>query len=400
MAIKKRIMERTDGRHDGTITLNHALGRDPAPLVTKERPELFCTVIRGAKATLDPQQILNPGVLFDRPETHSGPLKGFRVLDLQPHPRGPWSLSAHGGLRRGLIKVERRSRRDDTRVGPPSWKPRRGSRDPPTSSRPTVKRSQLTLDISTEDGQKIIRELAATGRRSGTTRQAIGATGSITSLQRDRHHPDSARPEPCSQRPGWLRHPGHGWLIGVTGEAERNAGRPMKCGVPVSDLMTAMYAISGIPGRADRATDQRSRAVHRHGTSLDAWLANQASNYLVSSEKPGAHGRAIPIWRRTRPSRASDGDVIVLSAATDSSLALCQVLECERHGKPDALRQQQRAARHITGGSSRPSNLTAARSKVVALTLTAAGGVPVGPVLSIKEALDDPQSGRGLVSGR
>ena len=25
----------------------------------------FCTVIRGAKATLDPQQILNPGVLFD-----------------------------------------------------------------------------------------------------------------------------------------------------------------------------------------------------------------------------------------------------------------------------------------------------------------------------------------------
>ncbi|WP_374365222.1 FAD-binding oxidoreductase [Piscinibacter sp.] len=64
MAIK-RIAEQAMVDAGGTVTHHHALGRDHRPWYDKERPELFCTVIRGAKATLDPQQILNPGVLFD-----------------------------------------------------------------------------------------------------------------------------------------------------------------------------------------------------------------------------------------------------------------------------------------------------------------------------------------------
>ena len=49
----------------GTITHHHAVGRDHRPWYDRERPELFATALRAAKRTLDPQGILNPGVLID-----------------------------------------------------------------------------------------------------------------------------------------------------------------------------------------------------------------------------------------------------------------------------------------------------------------------------------------------
>ena len=61
----KRIAEQSMVDAGGTVTHHHALGRDHRPWYDKERPELFCTVLKGAKTTLDPRQLLNPGVLFD-----------------------------------------------------------------------------------------------------------------------------------------------------------------------------------------------------------------------------------------------------------------------------------------------------------------------------------------------
>ncbi len=49
----------------GTITHHHAVGRDHRPWYDRQRPELFATALRAAKRTLDPQGVLNPGVLID-----------------------------------------------------------------------------------------------------------------------------------------------------------------------------------------------------------------------------------------------------------------------------------------------------------------------------------------------
>jgi alkyldihydroxyacetonephosphate synthase len=49
--------------HGGTITHHHAVGRDHAPWYDRQRPEPFAAALRAAKAALDPQGILNPGVL-------------------------------------------------------------------------------------------------------------------------------------------------------------------------------------------------------------------------------------------------------------------------------------------------------------------------------------------------
>jgi alkyldihydroxyacetonephosphate synthase len=49
----------------GTITHHHAVGRDHRPWYDKQRPELFAAALRAAKRAIDPQGLLNPGVLID-----------------------------------------------------------------------------------------------------------------------------------------------------------------------------------------------------------------------------------------------------------------------------------------------------------------------------------------------
>jgi alkyldihydroxyacetonephosphate synthase len=47
----------------GTITHHHAVGRLHRPWYERERPELFASALRAVKRELDPDGLLNPGVL-------------------------------------------------------------------------------------------------------------------------------------------------------------------------------------------------------------------------------------------------------------------------------------------------------------------------------------------------
>jgi alkyldihydroxyacetonephosphate synthase len=49
----------------GTITHHHAVGRDHRPWYDQQRPALFAAALAAAKRALDPQGLLNPGVLID-----------------------------------------------------------------------------------------------------------------------------------------------------------------------------------------------------------------------------------------------------------------------------------------------------------------------------------------------
>ncbi len=49
----------------GTVTHHHAVGRDHRRWYDRQRPPLFAAALKAAKATMDPQALLNPGVLVD-----------------------------------------------------------------------------------------------------------------------------------------------------------------------------------------------------------------------------------------------------------------------------------------------------------------------------------------------
>jgi alkyldihydroxyacetonephosphate synthase len=48
----------------GTITHHHAVGRDHREWYDRQRPDVFAAALRGAKAAVDPDGIMNPGVLL------------------------------------------------------------------------------------------------------------------------------------------------------------------------------------------------------------------------------------------------------------------------------------------------------------------------------------------------
>ena len=49
----------------GTITHHHSVGRDHRPWYDRQRPDVFAAALRAAKGAVDPQGLLNPGVLLD-----------------------------------------------------------------------------------------------------------------------------------------------------------------------------------------------------------------------------------------------------------------------------------------------------------------------------------------------
>jgi alkyldihydroxyacetonephosphate synthase len=49
----------------GTVTHHHAVGRDHRPWYDRQRPPLFAEALKAAKRAVDPQGLMNPGVLVD-----------------------------------------------------------------------------------------------------------------------------------------------------------------------------------------------------------------------------------------------------------------------------------------------------------------------------------------------
>lgn len=49
----------------GTVTHHHAVGRDHRPWYDLQRPDRFADALVAAKRAVDPEAILNPGVLID-----------------------------------------------------------------------------------------------------------------------------------------------------------------------------------------------------------------------------------------------------------------------------------------------------------------------------------------------
>ena len=63
-AIKRAVSDVVIGE-GGTITHHHAVGREHRRWYEKQRPGPFAAALRGAKAAVDPEGIMNPGVLID-----------------------------------------------------------------------------------------------------------------------------------------------------------------------------------------------------------------------------------------------------------------------------------------------------------------------------------------------
>ncbi len=258
------------------------------------------------------------------------PLQGIRVLDLSRVLAGPYCTMVLGDLGADVIKVEP-PEGDETRAwGPPFA-------EGESAYYLCVNRNKrgIVINLKSDEGKKVLRDLALQSDvlvenfRPGTLEKFGLDFESLRELNPKLIY--------CSitgfGQTGSMRDkPGYdfmiqalGGLMSIGGEPE---GEPMKTGVAVVDLFAGQNAVISILAAL------QARTLSGQGQRIDislfdsqlGWLANVASNYLISGNLPKRHGNAHANIVPYQSFQASDG-WFAIAVGNDRQFArLCGVI--------------------------------------------------------------------------
>lgn len=334
----------------------------------------------------------------------TGALAGVRVLDMSRILAGPWAGQMLADLGAEVIKVERPGKGDDTRTwGPPFFE----------SDRPECPeqvaayfhgtnrgKSSLALDITTADGQDIIRRLVkgcdvlienykVDGlKKYGLDYESLSKLNpqlvycSITGF---------GQTGPYRERAGYdFLIQGMGGLMSVTGEED---GVPMKTGVAVADIMTGLYASNAI----------QAALLFRHRSGLGqyidmslldvqvATMANQAMNYLATGTSPGRLGNAHPNIVPYQAFATQDGHVILAVGNDTQFERFCAVADAEYLSADERFRTNRERVAHRDELVPLISELMTQKTSEWWLASLEAVSVPCGPINTLAQVFDDKQ---------
>jgi crotonobetainyl-CoA:carnitine CoA-transferase CaiB-like acyl-CoA transferase len=337
----------------------------------------------------------------------SGPLAHIRVLDLSRIMAGPWASQLLADLGADVIKVERTQVGDDTRAwGPPFLKNAAGEETREAGYYLAVNRGKrsIALDLDTKAGQHVVRELAkrsdivlenfkvGTLKRFGLDYESLRAVNpaivycSITGFGQTGPRRDNAAYDFMIQAMGGL--------MSVTGEADGKPGAgPQKVGVPVTDIMTGMYAaVAVLAALARRSETGRGEYIDIGMLDVQVgFLANQAMNYLISGRPPRRTGNAHPNIQPQDVFACRDGHMVLVVGNDAQFEKFCAAV-----GRPEWA-----ADTRFTSNAGRVCNREALRGLIADLlalndvahwvACIEAAGVPCAPINTIPMVLEEPQ---------
>ena len=273
----------------------------------------------------------------------AGPLTGIKVLDLSRILAGPWATQVMADFGADVYKIERPKLGDDTRKwGPPYLKDKDGNDSSESAYYLSANRGKrsLEIDITTVSGQQKIKQLI----KSADVVVENFKVGSFAKYGLDYQSLSIINPQIiyCSitgfgQTGPYAKHAGYdamiqamGGLMSITGEPDAKGGGPQKVGVAVADLMTGMYAVSAVLA-ALHHKNQTGEGQHIDLALLDtqvAWLANQGSNYLVSSEVPQRLGTAHPNIVPYQAIKVKGGHMLLAVGNDMQFIKCCEIIGC------------------------------------------------------------------------
>ena len=334
----------------------------------------------------------------------TGALTGITVLDLTRVMSGPYSTLMLADMGARVIKVERPRHGDDTRAwGPPFI----GGESAYFLSVNRNKES-LTLDFKQPDGRRILDSLIdradvlVENFRPGTL-QRVGLDYASLAPRVPRLVYASIS---GYGQTGPLRHlagidavaQAEGGLMSLTGDA---AGPPFRLGLPISDLVSGLFAAHGILlALLERATTGRGRQVDISMLdSVAALLTYHATAYLATGDDPprqgNAHGSIVPYDTFD----ARDGPFVLAVGNDDQWRRFCAAAGMADLAADErfATNPQRVAHRHLLLPI--VAGVIETRDRADWTERLRQAGVPCGPVRTVGEALDDLQlQARGMVT--
>jgi formyl-CoA transferase len=250
------------------------------------------------------------------------PLSDIKVLDLSRVLAGPYCSMMLGDLGVEVIKVELPKAGDDTR----QWGPSEAGGEAAYYLCLNRNKRSLTVNMKTAAGRETIRKLALQSDilienyKVGTLKKmGLG----YEDLHRENPHliycsiTGFGQNGPYKDKPIYdFMIQGMSGIMSFTGEPD---GPPMKVGVAIVDITAGMLATSAILA-ALRHLDRTGEGQFIDISPLDAalaWLANVASNYLVSGELPRRYGNGHPNIVPYEPFKAGDGVYFALAVGND-----------------------------------------------------------------------------------
>jgi formyl-CoA transferase len=323
------------------------------------------------------------------------PLQGIRVLDLSRVLAGPYCTMVLGDLGAEVIKVEP-PEGDETRA----WGPPFAEGESAYYLCVNRNKRDIVINLKTDEGKKILRDLALQSDvlvenfRPGTLEKFGLDFATLSQLNPKLIYcsiTGFGQTGPMRDKPGYdFMIQALGGLMSITGEPE---GEPMKTGVAVVDLFAGQNAVIAILAAL------QARTLTGRGQQLDialfdsqlSWLANVASNYLISGKLPKRHGNAHPNIVPYQSFQASDGWFAIAVGNDRQFVRLCGVIgELE-------LANDERFAKNSARVQNRDVLIGLLKSIFVArgvnewLSALDEAEIPCGPINTFEQVFSMPQ---------
>ena len=333
-------------------------------------------------------------------------LEGIVVLDLSRILAGPWCTQILADLGATVIKVERPGSGDDTRAwGPPFLKDRDGrdTAEPAYYLAANRGKRSITLNIASEEGRAIARELAAKAdvlvenykvgglARYGLDYASLSALNpglvycSITGF---------GQTGPYASRAGYdFVIQGLCGFMSITGERDDlPGGGPQKAGVAITDLTTGLYSTIAILAALNHrnATGEGQYIDMALSDCAVALMANMNMNYLTTGVPPRRYGNA---HQNLLPYQVFDtaDDPIIIAIGNDTQFRRwCELAEAPELADDERFATNPARVRNREALIERVIVLMKRRPRAWWVEELEREGIPYGVVNNFRQVYEDP----------
>lgn len=327
----------------------------------------------------------------------SGPLAGCKVIELAHIMAGPVCGLMLADMGADVVKVEKPMGDDSRRFIPPQI-------NGESAAYMMMNRNKrgIALDLKTDEGKEILLRLLKTADvviknyRKGTMEKLGLGYEELKKVNPGLIYAEISgfgRTGPYAHRGGFdLVAQGMAGLMSITGEGPGR--QPIKVGAPVSDITAGILAAMGVSAAyANKLSTGKGQKVD---TSLfEAAIVQtywQSAIAFATGEAPGPIGSAHPLNAPYQAFETADGWINIGAANQANWEKLIALIDAD-----DFLTDP----RYLTNGDRMKNRMVLERelneifrkrSTADWLEIFEQGGLPAGPVLSITQMHEDPQT--------
>lgn len=333
-------------------------------------------------------------------------LGGIRVLDMSRVLAGPLTGQILGDFGAEVIKIESPHGGDESRTyGPPFFGEQAGIEGGASSFFLGANRNKksITIDFSKVQGQDLIHQLVVDA-------DVVIENFRPTSLKKYRLDYETlsainpgliycsvtgyGQTGPYSQRPGYdaIFQAMSGLMSSIGYPDEHPSRGPLRTGVSITDVMTALYGAVGISNALHMRTNNQGKGCHIDVSLLDSAIAAMSHygvHYLMSGQVLPRRGNGGNGGVPSQVFDCVDGQII-LTVGNDSQFSrFCNALGVPHLAEDPRFITGPDRIRHRDTLIPMLDNIFKQQEMAVCLALLNEADIPCGPINDMKAVFDD-----------